>query len=247
MTANAWRSIPEPELVPYRALTTLPVQSLMVLAPHPDDEVFGCGGLLVLAAQQGVRTTVVVVSDGCAGGDAAVREVECTRAASLIGYAKEAGSLQFWRLPDRGVIPDEALIARIAALVRQQQPQWLLAPSPFEVHPDHRAVCRAAIEAVRGTRCELGFFEVGQPLLPNLLVDITAVAVHKQRAMGCFSSQLLAQRYDEQIAALNRYRAYTLGRDVAAAEAYWFPGAQPGAEAVLAAASHQLARRLGLG
>jgi LmbE family N-acetylglucosaminyl deacetylase len=250
-----WQSIPEHELVPYRALAPLPVERLLVLAPHPDDEVFGLGGMLALAADQGCRVSVIVLTDGGAGGDAAVRERESRAAAAALGYDRGTDALRFWRLPDRGLNPDEALVQRIGREIEALRPQWVLAPSPFEIHPDHRATCRAAIDAVagawsgQGAAPQLGFYEVGQPLMPNVLVDITPVLARKRAAIACFGSQLDVQHYDEQVLALNRYRAYTLGTAVSHAEALWLPGtlAPGGALAVLGALQVRLARQLGVG
>ena len=39
-------------------------QRLVVVSPHPDDEVLACGGLMALAAQAGVAITVISVTDG---------------------------------------------------------------------------------------------------------------------------------------------------------------------------------------
>ncbi|MCZ2439517.1 MAG: PIG-L family deacetylase [Burkholderiales bacterium] len=245
---TTWQPIPEPDLVPYRPLEPLPARRLLVLAPHPDDEVFGVGGTLARALDQGGEACVVVVSDGGAGGEAAVRERESRAAAAALGHDPAGRALQFWRLPDRGLRPDAALAQRIREAIEAQQPQWLLAPSPFEVHPDHRAVCRAAIDAAAGTAVELVFYEVGQALMPNALVDITPVLARKRAAIACFGSQLGVQRYDEQVLALNRYRAYTLGAAVTHAEALWRAGPVPreGAGALLESIRQQLARRLGV-
>lgn len=247
MPTPPWRPRPEHELVPYGAVSTLDVRSLLVLAPHPDDEVFGCGGLLALAAQQGVAVHVAVVSDGGAGGDAAAREQECRDAAQALGYLAGPGSLRFWARPDRGVVPDADLVQRMRALCVETAADWLLAPSPFEVHPDHLAVCRAATEAVAGTAARLVYYEVGQALMANLLVDVTSVMPRKHAAMRAFSSQLAQQDYGEHIAALNRYRSYTLGPGVTHAEAYWL--APPGAsmKEVLEDAGRQLERRFRAG
>ena len=241
--------VSEPELVPYQGLQRLPVQSLLVLAPHPDDEVFGCGGLLALAAAQGVDSRIAVVSGGGQGGDVPVREAESLAALQALGWADAARRLSFWGLRDREVVPDNALVDRIHRAATGQAAQWLLAPSPFEVHPDHRAVCVAAIAAAATAQVRLGFYEVGQPLMPGLLVDITSVLALKQAALACFQSQLAWQPYDEQILALNRYRAYTLGPAVTHAEAYWFPDPTAGMDVgkVHAALQGLLARRLGLG
>jgi LmbE family N-acetylglucosaminyl deacetylase len=246
-----WPDIQEPELVPYRPLGVLAVKSLLVMAPHPDDEVFGCGGLLALAAQQGVHVHVLVATDGAGAGDPKVREAESRAAARALGLDERNASLRFWQLPDRGLRPDAALSARLLALWQELQPGWVLAPSPLEVHPDHRALCRAAVQAwpdwSGNGAARLGFYEVGQPLLPSELVDITSVWVRKEVAMASFASQLSMQRYDQQIAALNRYRAYTLGPAVTHAEALWFPSAQActSPHAMWQALADLVARRMG--
>ncbi|MBH9578014.1 glycosyltransferase [Inhella proteolytica] len=211
----------EPELVPYQSMGPLPWRSLLVLAPHPDDEVFGCGGLLATAADQGVSCRVLVLTDGAAAGDAEVRVAESRRAATVLGYARDPDALQFLRHPDRELQPDEGLLRELRKHAEQLAADVVLAPSPFEIHPDHRAACVAAVLVARELQCPVLFYEVGQALMPNRLVDITAQLARKQAAMACFESQLCEQAYAEQILALNRFRAYTLGSQVSHAEAFW--------------------------
>ncbi len=247
-----WPAWVEHELTPYHAMPVSDVQSMLVLAPHPDDEVFGCGGLLALAADAGIQAHVVILSDGGLGGGASTREAESLAAARVLGGASAGARTHFWRLPDRGLVPGAALQQRIHAALELTGAQWLLAPSPFEVHPDHRAVCLAAVEVARqrqqhGAALQLLLCEVGQPLMPNRLLDITAVAERKRLAMQCFGSQLAGQDYAQQISGLNRYRAYTLGPRVAQAEAYWLVSPDElagGIEGLLDAVLVQLRRRL---
>jgi hypothetical protein len=63
-------------------------------------------------------------------------------------------------------------------------------------------------------------YEVGVPLHPNRLHDITDLADRKHQAMRCFVSQLQQQAYDRHVRALNVFRTYTLAKDVLEAEAY---------------------------
>lgn len=244
-----WQFIPEHELVPYAPTSVMPQAGLTVLAPHPDDEVFGCGGTLALASEANLPVSVIVATAGDKGGDAAVRERESRRAADAIAAGAQPLKLAFWGLGDRELVPDDQLVARIRDALRQQPSGWLLAPSPFEVHPDHRALCLAAIEAAAGLPVELGFYEIGQALMPNRLVDITRVMPRKRAAMACFESQLSAQRYDAQVEAMNRVRSYTLGPDVSFAEAFWFPppSARAGVPQMFEALSGLLAWRMGVG
>ena len=215
----------ESGLVPYAAQPLIPCRSAIVLAPHADDEVFGCGGSLALHVAAGHRVEVVILSDGAFGRDgaqrvayAARRQDESAAAAAILGYREPSA----WRLPDRAVEYGEGLVDRIAGAIRESEADLVYAPSLHEAHPDHRAVAMATVEAVRriGGELRLAFFEIGVPLRPNLLLDITSVQAKKLHAMRCFVSQLERQRYDEQIDALNRYRALTLPPAVRAAEAF---------------------------
>lgn len=221
----------ENKLVPYQAVSALPAQRVLVFAPHPDDEVFGCGGAIMRHVGQGIPVRVVVVTDGGYGAsdedrDAYVvrRQQESIDAAGVMGY----GAPEFWNLQDRGLVYGEKLVGLICEAIEETAADLVYAPSMFEMHPDHRMLAMAVVEAVRrvGAGMRLALYEVGMPLRPNLLLDISGLMERKQRAMACFTSQNAMQRYDETIAALNRYRTYTLPAEVTAAEAYILTSAE---------------------
>jgi LmbE family N-acetylglucosaminyl deacetylase/glycosyltransferase involved in cell wall biosynthesis len=212
-------------LVPCEASASLPGSRILVLAPHPDDEVFGCGGALARHVAQGAALTVVIVTDGAYGvaeeqanAVRAMRQQESRVAAAVLGY----GEPRFLGLPDRGLHYGEALIGIVQGLLDETQADLVYAPSLHEMHPDHRSLAMATLEAVRraGGERRLAFYEVGIPLTPSHLIDITPVLARKAEAVACFPSQLLQQRYDQHIAALNRYRTYTLPPEIVAAEAF---------------------------
>jgi len=214
----------ESELIPMTASPLPTARRILVLAPHADDEVFGCGGTLYRLAQAGAAITVIVVSDGALGGGGAdralvaEREAESRAAAAALGYPAPT----FWRFPDRGLRYGEALVKQALEAIRSADADFVFAPALSELHPDHQALALAAGEAVRrlGGERRIAFYEVSAPLLPNTLIDITTAEDAKRAAMRCFRSQLAQQPYDEHIAALNRYRSYTLGNGVHAAEAF---------------------------
>src|SRR5260370_16190377 len=82
----------ERELVPYEA-STFAANRVVVFAPHPDDEVLGCGGALADLLDRGAHLDVVLVTDGAAeardAGDrgriAAMRMEESRRALDALG------------------------------------------------------------------------------------------------------------------------------------------------------------------
>ncbi|MFD2112472.1 PIG-L family deacetylase [Thiorhodococcus fuscus] len=213
----------EHQFVPYEAVRSVGRGPVLVLAPHPDDEVFGCGGAIMRHLEAGDPVRVVIVTDGAFGQDrdratyASTRQAESRRAGTLLGY----GEPTFWELPDRGLEYGEALIRRILDTIEDSCAELLYSPSWWEVHPDHLVLALAAAEAVR--RCprdiRLVMYEVGVPLHPSHLVDITPVLERKSAAMACFASQMSQQSYDRHVSALNRFRTYTLPEEIQAAEA----------------------------
>lgn len=214
-------------LAPTQAVLSIAATRVLVFAPHPDDEIFGCGGALRQFAAADIPVRVIVVTDGGEGPPAgmaradyvAMRQQESRRAAGEIGCESPV----FWSHPDRSLRYGERLVVEFCLAIEDWQADLIFAPSLTEIHPDHRVTALAVREAARRVQnCRLAFYEIGQPLpRPNLLLDISSHVQIKQAAMACFASQQERQDYAIQISALNRYRTYTLGtREVAAIEAF---------------------------
>jgi LmbE family N-acetylglucosaminyl deacetylase len=215
----------EAEAIPFEGLE-LRGERLLVLAPHPDDEVIGCGGLVAQHLRERRAVRVVVVSDGAQAGDGATREAESLAALATLG---EPVAVDFLRFPDRGLETVRELPARLAQIVRDFAPDLILVPSPVEIHPDHLALARAFCEAVAGDEslfaeravAKVAFYEVSAPMRPNALVDISDVADAKYAAIAMHASQLAFRDYVSYARGLNAYRAMTLPPGARAAEAYY--------------------------
>ena len=222
------KTMSESEYIPYAAAAQVGTPPALVLAPHPDDEVLGCAGAIRAHVIAGHVVDVVIVTDGCQGIDdprltvEAIRQIrvdESTCAAEVLGY----GRPDFWGYPDRGLICDEALIDRIVHHITAGGYRAVFAPSLLEIHPDHRALAQASLAAVARLNqpVDLCFYEVGQPLYPNRLLDLTPHVEIKRCAIACFGSQLDIQNYGIQNEGLNCFRSYTLPKAVSHAEAYF--------------------------
>ena len=215
--------------IPYQTAQLPVAQKVWVLAPHPDDEVFGCGGAALSYAAQNAQVHVTVVSSGTGYAQAdnaaqiqSTREAETNAALKLMGLAPA----QFWQLPDRGLGQCADLPQKLRKELLQHQFEVVFTPSLDEVHPDHLAVTRALFAALEQINAEGGAlpwvlqYEVGAPLKPNLLLDLTLLWPRKQQAMQCFKSQQQVQDYAKHIEALNTFRTYSLPATVTHAEAY---------------------------
>lgn len=218
----------EQDLIPYHKTELWGGQRVLVLAPHPDDETFGCGGTLALHRQYGDPVRVVFITSGELGDWQETQDAEAcrTRRETEVGVALARLGVEeweFWRYPDRAVAADGALIARLTEAIHAYHSTLLYVPSPLEFHPDHRAVAQAVRAALRGWSGELrvGFYEVGYALPLNTLVDITPVWEIKEQTIRAYESQLQGWDYLSVSQGLGQFRSLTLGRQVTAAEAFY--------------------------
>jgi LmbE family N-acetylglucosaminyl deacetylase len=218
-------ALPESKAIPYET-QDLRGERLLVLAPHPDDEVIGCGGLIALHLRERRQVRVVVATDGAEAGDAKVREEESRRALAILGRI----DCDFLRFADRRLAEEsEALKTRLRKILTEYKPDLIAVPSPVEIHPDHAALARAFVDLIQQDEslfaalavARVAFYEVSYPIRPNALVDITPVADVKYAAIAAHASQLGLRDYVSYTRGLNAYRAMTLPTDVHRAEAYF--------------------------
>ena len=200
------------EFVPLLDWSGLPGGGILILAPHPDDEVIGCGGVTALHAGRGDRVTVVHLTDGAGGGAgsreggglAEVRKREAERAGAILGTD------EFIRLerPDGKLLPDPETVEMVLEVIKARNPSVLYVPSPFEIHPDHVAALFIALHLL--DRYEGGFklllYEVNEAMVPGFLVDITRVLEKKDRALACFESQIRLNDVRDKSIAGARWR-----------------------------------------
>ncbi len=181
---------------------------ILVVAPHPDDESIGCGGLIAALRQRDMDVQLVILTDGtgshansashppCRLAD--LRQSEALAAAAILGMAPEA--VAFWQLADR-FVPDrdstdfESAVARTQLRLRLLQPATLVIPGRTDSHGDHRAAWSIWTEAASGLPVKPRILEYlvwpgaeaaeGVPLL----LDIAAVLPLKRQAIAAHRSQ----------------------------------------------------------
>lgn len=216
----------EEEAIPYEP-SRLRGERLLVLAPHPDDEVIACGGLVAQHLREKRKVHIAIATNGAEQGDASLREDESRRGVAILG---EGAEIEFLGFADRALGNDVS--DRLRDILRSFRPDLILVPSPIEIHPDHVALSRAFCELIQSDRTvfadlaisTVAFYEVSQPIRPNALVDITDVAVVKWNAIEAHASQTAVRDYATYARGLNAYRSMTLPGDARFAEGYWTIG-----------------------
>ncbi|MGH3487559.1 MAG: PIG-L deacetylase family protein, partial [Actinopolymorphaceae bacterium] len=131
-------------------------RATLVVAPHPDDETFGCGGTIALKRCHGTRVRVLVVTDGrrshrsaviSADELSAIRAAEVGRATAVLGVPAEELVLLGVR-EDELAAQYDAVVAAVAAELRAGSFAEVLVTSRWDWHEDHQLVSAAVHEAV---------------------------------------------------------------------------------------------------
>ena len=198
---------------------TVPKGRVLVLAPHPDDEVAGPGGIVALHREQGDEVVVVVATDGTNGDPdarhdpaeyAELRHGESRKGLHEVGV--DAANVHFWGFPD-GCELSEADLERgvqlAVAALDEFRPDVVYLPWEREGHPDHHAlfaVATRAMERANWPGLALGY-EVWNAMIPDVVVDTTRVIERKRRAMLAHASQIAYVQYDHALAGLSAYRS----------------------------------------
>ena len=186
--------------------------TVLVLAPHPDDESLGCGGLIAEACSRGRPPLVAVLTDGSMSHPSsrshppprlrAVRQAETQAAVDALGMGRDR--LHFLGLPD-GRAPREGpaaaeVAARVAELTRRCGAGAILTTWEHDPHADHVAAHAIARSAARLTGTRLVSYPVwGWALPPRQRLPVAAVAgarldvarhlPAKRRAIAAHASQ----------------------------------------------------------
>lgn len=213
------------------------IRRALVVAPHHDDEVLGCGGTIARLADGGAEVRVLVVTRGQTPPfDRAL--VERVRAEALEAHALlGVSSARFLDLPAAGLdtVPHVELNRAVGAAVREAAPDTLLVPFNGDIHLDHQLVFAACLVAARPNRpdypARVWAYEtlsetnwnapgVTPGFTPNLHVDIAATLGRKLDAMRAYASQVRPfpdERSIEALEALARLRGAAVHRHAAEA------------------------------
>jgi len=206
-------------------------QSILVVAPHPDDETLGAGGTIARCAKAGHQVTVLTVaahmpplySEGVHHQTVA----EAKQAHAILGVAQS----RFLDIPAVYVRdkPVAELNGAIMDCVKEVKPAAVLTCYP-DRHIDHRIIFDAVMVATRpvgagaGIRLVAAFETLSEThwnaphiepnFTPNWVVDITQTIDTKLQALACYASQIPpfpAARSVEALRALSVFRGTQAG------------------------------------
>lgn len=207
------------------------MKNILVIAPHPDDEVLGCGGVMKKYAGAGDHVYVLIVTRGTPKlyNDERIENVrkEAKEAHHILGV-KETIFLDF-PAPELDTVPEADISRAITEVITKLNIHVVFLPHRGDIHQDHRIVFNAGLVASRPTGKysvkEIYSYETlsetewaapfaDDAFIPTKFINITGQMDFKLQAMKCFKSQLRAfpgSRSLEAIDALAKFRGATVG------------------------------------
>ena len=209
--------------------------NILIVAPHVDDEVIGCGGLIAKSTKAGSKVYVVIVTNGNLGapelfpleGTLKVRS-EALKAHKFLGVEKTF-FLDF-PAPRLDTVPAYKISLAIKELIFKYDINSLYIPHRGDIHKDHGIVFLASLVAARPIYdCPVKNIYAYETLsetewappygddafIPTEFVDISEEMEMKLKAFSFFETQLREfphSRSLEAIEALAKLRGSTVGK-----------------------------------
>lgn len=205
--------------------------NILIIAPHPDDEVLGCAGTIRKLSLEDNSVWVLIVSRGKMGlySEEGIRNVreEALAAHKLLGV-KETRFLDF-TAPELDLISISVLSSAISEVIHEFQADTIYLPHSGDIHHDHKAVFNAGLVAARPVKSNpvkriysyetLSETEWATPIsneifIPTRFINISDVFPLKVEAMKCYITQLRDfpnPRSLKAMEALANYRGSTVG------------------------------------
>ena len=189
-------------------------KTILIIAPHPDDDIIGCGGALAILSGRGNRVIALFLTAGengtldptmTSGKVKKIRMEETAAAYARLGFAD--AEMVWMGYPDAELdfAPRREIQIQLIRLIRARHPDVVFALDPgatyFRYHyRDHRSAALIAADSVGGAMWPLEYPEAGPAYRvpdtyyfytaePTLRLDISAVYQRKLAALAQHRSQ----------------------------------------------------------
>ncbi|WP_321307541.1 PIG-L deacetylase family protein [Marinifilum fragile] len=214
--------------------------TVLVIAPHADDEVLGCGGVINKYSQEGNKVIVLIATNASIGAPELYKQSgidnvrnEAKESHKVLGVHKTE-FLEF-PAPKLDVYPIYQMANEISEVIKKYEPEILLIPHRGDIHKDHTRIFDAALVAARPINgCSvkkimsyetLSETEWARPdgdayFIPNVYISIENNLENKIEALKQFKSQIREFPHSRSIEALKslaKYRGATVGYKAAEA------------------------------
>jgi len=193
-------------------------RSMLVVAPHQDDEIIGCGGAMLLQKAAGREVHVVFTQDG---GDEhaedgrtreeqiAIREAESRAVAAAMGIPEP----RFLRGVHLTGPEADRLAAELAEEIERVRADTVFTPFFLDYNYHHQLTNYILADALARTarKPQIYGYEVWGLTVPNVVLNIDDVAADKRRLLSLYTSQISGKDYVHAIEGRNMYHSIHFG------------------------------------
>lgn len=200
----------------------------LMVAPHPDDEIIGGGGVMCLHPQH--FDVVVLGSSGTdykerkAADHAKVRTSEFGAVMDALGIKNH---WIFQTIGVRGVEQMSAHFEEYIAVLNTTEYDYIFLPVPHDRHQDHCYVTNTLFKQILRANgyknnLRIAFYEVWSLIPnPNVFIDTTSVVEKKTKILRLYESAHILFQYADISLGLNRYRGSQANLPMGYAEAFF--------------------------
>lgn len=211
--------------------------NVLVIAPHPDDETLGCGGVLLKHREAGDQISWAIVTRGhepqWSKESLERKEQEIAQVASAYGF-KQVLRLN---LPTAKVdtLPFDDIMRELSRAISDTTPECVYLNHAGDVHSDHRIIFEVTMSVLKpfysakhGVKRVLSYEtpsstdamppDPARNFIPNVFRDITPYIERKLQIMSLYESEIQPYplpRSLESLRALGRVRGATIGVEYA--------------------------------
>jgi LmbE family N-acetylglucosaminyl deacetylase len=209
---------------------------ILIIAPHPDDEILGCGGTICKHNDQGDNVFLCLATKAYTpdwSQNFLKKRIEEIKKANQALQIKKTYFLNF-PTAKLDTVPQKKINDKLLRCLHKVKPDIIYIPHQGDLSKDHRLIFEAALVAARPYHSpsikKILSYEVpsetewGQPIksfVPNVYVDITATLKTKIEAMSCYQSEIRPYPHPRSLKALeNQAKKRGSETGVRAAEAF---------------------------
>ena len=179
-------------------------KKILLIAPHPDDEVIGCGGTLLKFTK--IKSDISIVYITLGSNDKKKKELRKKEAHKVC--AKMGWNYYFLNHNLNYKSWDNLEFTKI---INKIKPDIIFTPSIFDDNIEHKNSNFFICESISKTSSEIWLYQVYTSHIANTLIDITEEIKMKQKIIKIYNSQMRTRDWAHFSLGLNAWNSRFLG------------------------------------
>ena len=191
--------------------------NILIIAPHPDDEVLGMGGTIKKISKKN-NVSLLVMTDGASAQYSdpkmiRVRKESCKKSSKILGISK----IEFLDFPDMklDLIPQIEINKEIEKVIKKIKPKIVFTSPKNDLNRDHEITFNSTLVATRPNSSKVKSVfsyelpgHVKMPFLPNHFEDVTKQFEYKIKAFKMYKSEVMKFPHPRSIKAIENLVIY---------------------------------------